>query len=147
MEGILASLLNPSKGSMHKTSISSLGPTKKHNRDPSWRPSRILPAHHANLNEGSRSRTAPRHLMVSSFGEARAERGEPDAAERWLDEFKAAGIDAFDFSKCEAAVADKRAEMAPPATDDDVNPSDGGEENGETEEDGHDASQGENESK
>lgn len=78
---------------------------------------------------------------------AAARVGEPDAAERWLDEFKAAGIDAFDFSKCEAAVADKRAEMAPPATDDDVNPSDGGEENGETEEDGHDASQGENESK
>lgn len=78
---------------------------------------------------------------------AAARVGEPDAAERWLDEFKAAGIDAFDFSKCEAAVADKRAEMAPPATDDDVNPSDGGEENGGTEEDGHDASQGENESK
>ena len=78
---------------------------------------------------------------------AAARVGEPDAAERWLDEFKAAGIDAFDFSKCEAAVADKRAEMAPPATDDDVNPSDGAEENGGTEEDGHDVSQGENESK
>ena len=48
-------------------------PTKKHSRDPSWRPSRMLPAHHANRNDGSRSRTAPRHFIVLSLGDARAE--------------------------------------------------------------------------
>ena len=72
MEGIFTSRLNPSKGSMHNTSTSLRGPTRKHNRDPSWRPSRMLPAHQANLNEGSLSLTAPRHFIVSSLGEALA---------------------------------------------------------------------------
>ena len=71
---------------------------------------------------------------------AAARVGELDAAERWLSEFKGAGIDAFDAARCETAVADKRAEMASSPDDD------GGEENGGEEEGGGDA-EGENESK
>ena len=71
---------------------------------------------------------------------AAARVGELDAAERWLSEFKGAGIDAFDAARCETAVADKRAEMASSPDDD------GGEENGGEEEGGDDA-EGENESK
>ena len=71
---------------------------------------------------------------------AAARVGEPDAADRWLNEFKGAGIDSFDAAKCETTVAAKRAEMASPPTDD------GGEDNGGEEEGGDDA-EGENESK
>ena len=72
IRGIFISRLNPSKGSMHNTSTSFRGPTRKHRRLPSWGPARTLPAHHANLNEGSLSLTAPRHFIVSSLGDARA---------------------------------------------------------------------------